>query len=332
MLIGAHVSSAGGPLPALERGAAIGADVIQVHIGSPRVWRQPAYGHDVLAGVAGAVASHAKVRGIFCHASYLINLGTGDRVLREKSLGCLVSNLEVASRIGSCGLVLHIGSHLGAGLDEVLASVAGDLVSSLDAVSESLEKRCCPLLLENTAGAGGTIGRSFEELARVLEAAGGDDRLGVCLDTQHLFASGVTYETLEAADTAVSSLDRALGLERLFCLHVNDSKVPAGSNRDRHENLGEGAIGRRALGSLLGHPRLQDVPAILEVPGREKKGPRADDLATARAIHETGRRRWRAWLRATTPPPPPGLPPVTGGQRGSRRDPAHAGSPSQQER
>ena len=156
---------------------------------------------------------------------------------------------------------------------------------ALDSVG--IQDEPCPILLENAAGAGDTVGRSFEELATVIEAAGGDERLGVCLDTQHLWASGVAFGTVEAADDLVGLVEDTVGLERLRCLHLNDSKVEFGANRDRHENIGDGTIGAEALAALLGHPSLQGLPAVLEVPG-EGDGPRAEDVVAARAAWEQG--------------------------------------------
>jgi deoxyribonuclease-4 len=159
------------------------------------------------------------------------------------------------------------------------------LLESLDTVDPSPES--CPILLENAAGAGDTVGRSFEELAEVIDAAGNDERLGVCLDTQHLWASGVPFGTREEADALVELVAGTVGFDRLRCLHLNDSKVAFGANKDRHENIGEGTIGSAALAALLGHPALQGLPAILEVPG-EGDGPRADDVVKARAVWQEG--------------------------------------------
>ena len=158
-------------------------------------------------------------------------------------------------------------------------------MASLDEVDA--DPSGCPILLENAAGAGDTVGRSFEELARVIEAADGDERLGVCLDTQHLWASGIPFGTVPAADDLIDLIDTTVGLARLRCLHLNDSKVDFGANRDRHENIGDGTIGADGLAALLGHPALQGVPAILEVPG-EGDGPRTEDVATARQVLEAG--------------------------------------------
>jgi deoxyribonuclease-4 len=145
----------------------------------------------------------------------------------------------------------------------------------------------CPILLENAAGAGDTVGRSFEELQQVIEAAGGDGRLGVCLDTQHLWASGVPFTTVDEADDLIDLVADTVGLDRLQCIHLNDSKVEFGANRDRHQNIGEGTIGEEALAALIGHPALQGLPAILEVPGTGD-GPRVEDVARARRVLEKG--------------------------------------------
>jgi deoxyribonuclease-4 len=184
-------------------------------------------------------------------------------------------------------VVLHVGSHRGAGLEAVLDQVTEAVLGALDEAADQLGATSCRLLLENAAGAGGTVGRSFDELAAILDAAGGDARLGICLDTQHLFASGMDYSSVDAADEVVAELDASVGLDRLACIHLNDSKVPLGANRDRHENLGEGQVGASALACLLGHPGLQHAPAMLEVPGAGD-GPRAEDVATARAILADG--------------------------------------------
>lgn len=287
MDIGGHVSSAGGLLNALQRGEEIGADAVQIFTQSPRMWRSPNHTADALATYREAQAVHRSVRATFCHATYLVNLAAADGDLLAKSRRCLVENLVAASAIGSSGVVLHVGSHRGAGLDSVLDQVAAAVLGALDEACQVLGGSTCPLLLENAAGTGGTVGRSFGELRRILDACDGDTRIGMCLDTQHLFASGYDYSTLADADAVVAALDGEIGLERLGCLHLNDSKVALGANRDRHENLGDGEIGAQGLACLIGHPSLQHVPALLEVPGAGD-GPRAEDVATARVLLADG--------------------------------------------
>ncbi|HUZ21901.1 MAG TPA: deoxyribonuclease IV [Acidimicrobiales bacterium] len=298
MDVGAHVS--GGLSSALARGEDLGADAVQIFTQSPRMWRGPSHSREALAEYREAQARAHSVRATFCHATYLINLATSTDELLDRSRRCLAENLDAGTAIGSAGVVLHIGSHRGLGLDGALARITGAIEWALDEVEGHLGERSCPLLLENAAGAGGTVGRSFDELARVIDAAGGDERLGVCLDTQHLFASGVAYATRAEADAAVAALDRAVGVRRLGCLHLNDSKVPFAANRDRHANIGEGEIGEDALAWLLGHPKLQHAPAILEVPGAGD-GPRASDVAIARRVIADGLARRRRGARGARP-------------------------------
>ena len=285
MRIGAHVRAGKGLVPALDHGADVGAEVIQVHTQSPRMWKPAQYGPEVLASYRQAQMEHPTVTSTFCHATYLINLATPDPELASKSRACLRANLATADGMGADGLVLHIGSHRGRGLEAALPGIASALVEALDSVEPS--GGSCPILLENAAGAGDTVGRSFEELEEVIDASGGDERLGVCLDTQHLWASGIPFASTDESDAMVGMVARTVGLERLRCLHLNDSKVPFGANRDRHENLGEGTIGAPGFVSLLGHPDLQGLPAVLEVPG-DGDGPRAEDVHKAREVHARG--------------------------------------------
>ena len=288
MPFGAQVKQAGGLLAALRRAEAMGAQVMQVFAQSPRQWRHPEANAERAAIFGAAWPASPTVRGVVCHAPYLINLGTSNTEIYDKSSACLAENLQAAATMGASGLVVHVGSHLGQGLDARLDGI-------VSAIRPALEQSDCRLLLENTAGAGGTIGRSFEELAHVLEYAGDDPRLGVCLDTQHAWAAGMSFDTVAEADELVDRLDKTVGLERLACLHVNDSKVARGTGLDRHDNVGRGAIGRAAFRALLSHPRLQGLPAILEVPGTDEQGPDAKELRAVRRLHAEGVR-----LRART--------------------------------
>lgn len=280
-----------GLIAALEHGEDIGAEVVQIFTQSPRMWKPYQYSPEVLSDYRRAQIDHPSVTSTFCHATYLINLASSDPALVDKSRACLRANLAAANGMGAAGLVLHLGSHRGRGLDTALPGVVEGLIEALDSVTavEAAEaaEDPCPILLENTAGAGDTIGRSFEELAEVIDAAGGDPRLGVCLDTQHLWASGINFATVPDADKLMAHLADTVGLDRLQCLHLNDSKVPFGANRDRHENIGEGSIGADGFAALLGHPGLQGLPAILEVPSKGA-GPRAEDVAAARAAWHQG--------------------------------------------
>lgn len=300
MEIGAHVRAAGGIGAALQRGNEVGADVIQVFTQSPRMWKPTQYAPGVLERVREQLRDDPSISAIYCHATYLVNLATDDPELFERSTACLVANLSCARGMGASGLVLHIGSHRGAGFDHCLPQVAGALGETLDAAIDAVAgvtgsvagaARACPILLENAAGAGGTVGRTLEELASVMEAVGANDGLGVCLDTQHLWASGVEFSSPEQAAAVVDALESTVGLGALGCLHLNDSKTELGSNRDRHANIGEGLIGEDAIGCLIGHPALAACPAILEVPGAGD-GPRSEDVATARRVLAQGEAVW----------------------------------------
>jgi deoxyribonuclease-4 len=288
MRFGAHVRAGTTLVPAIERAQEIGADVVQVFTQSPRAWKPTQYAPETLAAYRDATGRQPDGLPTFCHATYLINLASPDPERFELSRSCLAANLAVARGIGAQGLVLHAGSHLGAGFDACLAQVATALIEALEATGDGPGYgAACPILVENTAGAGGTVGRSLDELARLLAAAGDRPDIGVCLDTQHLWAAGIPYGSLEEADALVAAVDGSIGLARLRCLHVNDSAVPFGAHRDRHANIGEGTIGEHALGCLLGHPDLAELPAILEVPG-EGQGARAPDVAALRRAYGLG--------------------------------------------
>jgi deoxyribonuclease-4 len=283
MLIGAHVSPSGGPAMAVERGTALGARSIQIFNQNPRQWKPREYSEEEIAAYREAVGD-SDVDALLIHAVYLLNCASEDAEIREKSLASLVSSLRAGALLGAHAVVLHPGSALKNG---------GDVDAALDraavVIAEALqESETCPLHLEDTAGAGGTLGRSFEELARLVEAAGGDDRLGVCLDSCHLLASGYDIRSAESLAGVLDDFDRIVGLPRLGSLHVNDSATPLGSNRDRHINLGDGEIGRKGMAAFLSEPRFEDLPCVLEGPGRESKGLVPEDLADANRLRAEG--------------------------------------------
>lgn len=283
MLFGAHVSSSGGISSAIDRIEELGGDAVQVFTQSPRMWRPTAHSPEELARFRERRAA-AGIRSVVCHALYLCNLAAPDDEIYAKSLAALRATTEVAVAIESEGVIFHPGSHLGAGLETGLDRLAPALAQALELTTDRTW-----LLLENTAGAGGTIGRSIVELAAIVDRLDGHPRLGVCLDSAHLYASGVDAGDPAALDAALDELDRLVGLDRLRALHVNDSAAPLGSSRDRHASIGEGLIGER-LGVFLSHPALQHLPAILETPGPEGRGPDAAELALLRALHARGLR------------------------------------------
>jgi deoxyribonuclease-4 len=288
MNIGGHVKGGGKLIPSLQAGVEIGATSIQIFTQSPRMWKPSLYSDEVLAAFRQAQAEHPTVHETFCHATYLINMATPNPELLEKSQAALTHNMSVARGMSAAGVVLHVGSHMGEGFEKQLPQIAKGLLKALDK-STKAPKGCpdVPLLLENTAGAGGTVGRSFEELGAIIDACGKDERLGLCIDTQHLWASGYDYSSLESTASLIADVKRYIGLERLKCFHLNDSKTDLGSNRDRHANIGEGTIGQKGLGVLMAHPAIRELPLILEVPG-ESDGPRSSDVEDAKKAMKAG--------------------------------------------
>jgi deoxyribonuclease-4 len=284
MNIGAHVRGGGKLVPSLEEGVDIGATSIQIFTQSPRMWKPSQYSPEVLEGYREAQANHPSVTHTFCHATYLINLGTPDPELYEKSVACLISNLSTGRGMASSGVVLHVGSHKGSGFEAALPQMAEAFKRALDSADKAPEGvKDCPILIENAAGSGGTVGRSLDEIQALIDATGGDERIGLCIDTQHLWASGVDYSTTHGTNKLVHDIDMRIGLERLRCFHLNDSKIELGGNRDRHANIGEGTIGEAGLAALVGHPDFRDLPLLLEVPG-SGEGPRAEDVMAARKV------------------------------------------------
>ena len=277
MQIGAHVSSSGGIHTAIDRAVAIGAESVQVFTQSPRTWR-PTNHDPATFELFRRRRAEAGIDGTLCHALYLCNLAAPDDAVYEKSVAAMCNTMEVASAIGA-HVVFHVGSHLGSGLEAGLERVLPAMETVLERSTDETW-----LLMENSAGAGGTIGRSVEELATLYERLDRHPRLGVCLDSCHLYGSGVDVTDPAALDACLDELDASVGLDRLRALHVNDSKAPLGSNRDRHENIGEGLLGEK-IGVFLGNPRLQGLPAVLETAGPENRGPDASEVRKAKEIH-----------------------------------------------
>ena len=282
MLFGAHVSAAGGISKAIDRIEAIGGDAVQVFTQSPRMWKPTAHAPDELARFR-ARRREAGVDAVACHALYLVNLASRDPEIRAKSRASLRATMETAREIDAEAVVFHVGSHLGYGFDEAVSVVTPSLRELLELTTDDLW-----LCMENAAGAGGTIGRSVAELAVLCDALDGHPKLGVCLDSCHWWASGVDVSDRGALDVAVRDLDDHMGLERLRLLHVNDSKTPLGSNRDRHELVGQGLIGD-GLATFLGHPAFASLPAIVET--WEDKGADTEDIDRVRTLYRRGRRR-----------------------------------------
>ncbi len=281
MLIGAHVSPAGGPAKAVARGVEKGARAIQIFNQNPRAWKPTVYSDEQVAAFRDAMAA-SDVDALLIHAVYLLNAASEDPDIRARTLASLTASLRAGDALGAVAVVLHPGS---AKTGEVAPAIAraGEVIREALAESER-----CALHLENTAGAGGTLGRSFHELAALLEAAGGDERLGLCLDSCHLYASGFDIRTADGLTSVLDECVELVGLERLGSLHLNDSQVGLGSNRDRHANVGEGELGDDGCAVFLSEPRFDALPCVLETPGVDRQGPTAAELAHCAELRERG--------------------------------------------
>ena len=295
MLIGAHVSQAGGLPNAIERGVERGCTAIQIFNQSPRMWRPTAYTDEDFAAFREAM-DPSPINAVLIHAVYLINCASEDAEIRKKSLASLIHALNVGAGIGATGVVLHPGSAKQGNVGKAIQRAGKVIKRALD------QSEQCPLLLEDTAGAGGTLGRSFEELAALIEAAGGDQQLGLCLDSCHLYASGYDVSTPQGLTDTLDECDRTVGLDRLHALHLNDSLTPLGSNRDRHSILGEGELGERGCANFVSEPRFDRLPCVLET-GRDAGAPAAVDVAEALKLRRRGvaARRRKTQAKASAP-------------------------------
>ena len=283
MLIGAHVSTAGGLENAIERGTALGCESIQIFNQSPRMWRPTRYSDDDFAEFREAM-ERSRVQVVAIHMIYLINPAAKDSEMRRKSLDSLTHALRVGDGIGAMGVVVHPGA-----LKDDTRSNARK--RAIDLIKEALARsERCPIMYENTAGSPQLLGRDFDETAELIDKTGGPKRLGLCIDSCHLYATGYDIATPKGTKDLVDEIDAKVGLEQLKLLHVNDATDPLGSNRDRHAPIGKGQIGRKGFRAFLGERRLQGVPAVLEGPG-------IDGHDVAKKDVQLIRRLWREAVR-----------------------------------
>lgn len=267
--IGAHVSVAGGLTNGVKRANAIGAECIQIFVGAPQRWSTAKY-TDAEAEEFKQAVGQNDLNPVFVHGPYLVNLASKRGDVRAISRRVMVSQLEWAEKLGAVGVIVHVGSGdenafdlAEAGLREVLGKYTGP----------------AKFLLENDAGAGRRIGKRFSEIGRLIKAADNDERLGVCLDTCHALVSGYEIRERESLNAAMEEFDAEVGLDRLVVVHANDSKGGLGSNKDRHENIGQGEIGEESFEMILSHGDLRGLPFVLEVPGYDKDGPDARNVS-----------------------------------------------------
>jgi len=284
VLIGAHVSTGGGLANAIERGKERGCESIQIFNQSPRMWRPTNFGEEDFAAFREAMDA-SPVEAVIIHAVYLINCATKDKELRKKSLTSLTHALRIGDAIGARGVVLHPGSQKTDPLNPSLKRAAKVIAAALK------ETDSCPLLLEQTAGHKGLLARDFDQIAALIDGAGDDKRLGLCLDSCHMFAQGYDITDEAHLSAVLDEADAKVGLERLGAVHVNDAAVPLGAHLDRHANIGKGEMGKRGLSAFLSEPRFEGLPATLETPGPEKKGSSKAEVTYAKHLRREGLKR-----------------------------------------
>jgi deoxyribonuclease IV len=281
--IGAHVSTAGGPASCFDRAEAIGAEAAQIFLTPPQQWRSSKVDTEQAKAFRERAAS-SSVESVFVHGIYLINLATADETNLTRSTSSLKSAMASCDQLGIKGVIFHLGSHKGQGLDAVFEQICKACTEVLDATPNGPW-----LILENSAGAGGTIGSRFADLGRIIREVG-NDRVKVCLDTQHSYAAGYDFASAEGLELAMTEFEQEVGFDQLVAVHANDSKVELGSGRDRHENIGEGRIGVEGFRRILAHRGFQNVPFLLEVPGfgEDAKGPDKQNVDILKQIRDGG--------------------------------------------
>ena len=277
MLIGAHVSAAGGSNKAVARAEEIGAECFQIFASSPRMWSAKPIADDI-AKKYSAEMKRAGMGPTVLHSKYLVALGTADPELLGKSEVALQADVAAANKLGALGVIFHPASHRGQGFEAVVDQFASSVRKILDnEPGDSL------LMLETSAGAGDHIGSTFAELGTLIKAIG-NDRVAVCLDTQHVWAAGYDITAADTLNAAIDEFDKEIGIELLQSVHANDSMRELGSAVDRHENSGDGFIGTAGFQILMVHEAFKHVPFYLEVPGTGKSGPDKPNIDRLKAI------------------------------------------------
>lgn len=273
--IGGHVSIAGGLPKSIDNTLKIGGNSLQIFAGSPRLWARKLFSQNEVTEFVQK-QSQSKIGPVFIHALYLVNLASDKQDLIDKSLDSLIFDLKNGDLINSGGVVLHIGSHQGRGFDAVKKQLVENLRLLLSKTKNT------KILLENDAGQNGKVG-SLEELSFLIEEID-DPRLGVCLDTAHLFASGFDLRDPKIVNDMVSNLEKSSLLQKIALIHLNDSATDLSSGRDNHADLGKGKIGLDGLRNFATHPKLNHLPLILETPGPDKMGPNSENIEIAKEI------------------------------------------------
>ena len=281
MKFGAHMSTGGGVWKALQRGAEIHCDIVQIFVKNNLQWFGKPYGAHDLALYANELAAQ-KFAAVFGHAGYLINLGSPPGANRDNSIKSLIQEISLATDLGLPFLVLHPGAHVGSGEEKCLTKI----VSGLDEVFRATRHSPVRIALENTAGQGSCLGHRIAHLAAVFDKVDQPRRLGVCLDTAHLFAAGYDIRMKKGWDAAIREVDDLLGLKQVLAFHLNDSRTELGSRVDRHEHIGKGKIGREAFRHIVNDPRFKSHPGCLETPKSKDMHEDLENLAVLRALVE----------------------------------------------
>lgn len=270
IVIGAHVK--GGIKGAVAHALEIGAQAMQIFIGSPQSWRAPSFKHEERDSFIKAVKEHA-LGPVYVHGNYLVNLASDVELNWQRSIESLRLALHLSNEIGASGLIFHPGSAKNMGYSVAVRRV----ISALEEVLADYKGKC-QLVLEVCAGQGETIGSRFSQLWDIISALGKDKRLAVCWDTCHLYNAGYDISSQDGLTRTIAEFEEDVGLPWLVAIHANDSKTPLGARRDRHENIGAGYIGEEAFARMLQHPAFSGLPFILEVPGFNKKGPDRENI------------------------------------------------------
>jgi deoxyribonuclease IV len=282
-LIGAHLSTKGGLHTVFERAAAIDASAVALFAKNANQWK----GKELTAEHVATFAKLRNVRPMLTHASYLINLATTTEEFHRKSIAALADELDRAERLGIHAVVLHPGAHLGAGANAGIDRIA----RSLDAVHALIPNHKAVTLLETAAGQGSCVGCTFEELGQMLARVDDKSRVGICVDTCHVFAAGYDIRTRDGYERMVDEMERYVGLDNVAAFHLNDSKKPLGSRVDRHEHIGKGEIGLDAFRFLLNDRRFAKIPKVIETPKPVETESDRENMRTLRSLVESQSRR-----------------------------------------
>jgi deoxyribonuclease-4 len=278
MLLGAHVSISGAIHMSVDRAVELGCTTFQIFTRNPRGWTYTKL-KKAEVDEFRRKSEAAGFRVAMAHMPYLPNIASPKKDIYEKSVRSLVAELERCGALGLELLVVHVGSHLGAGLEKGVEQVANAVNRAVEAVDNQVK-----VLLENMAGQRNSCGSRFEDIAEILSRVKNADRVGVCLDTCHLLAAGYDIRSEEAVDATISRFDKVVGLNRLWAVHLNDSKGALGSGLDRHEHIGMGNIGENGFKAFINHPAIRDKPMVIETP-EDERGNYATDLAKLRKLY-----------------------------------------------